>query len=184
MKQWRQFEKDTIEMLAGEIEKLELQYRLFEPEEQMPVQVLGILLEYLGEEEQSVKLEICFLPLEEEKREDAGFNYVQFFAVIRDDIGAEAEEDVLKLANLLNTLLPVGNVALGENGRILYMKYCFPLFQDMEEALTMQMLDTVLATFIHTLDTYIDAMTWVADGRLGAEDAIRSGIPVKGGKER
>ncbi len=173
MKDWQQFERNTIETLAEEIGKLEMPFKLFEPEEKMPVQILVTILDDLGEKEQSVKLEICFLPIEEEQRKDASFNYIQFFSILGNDIRQETAESLLKFINYLNTVLPIGNIALGENDKILCMKYRFPLLQNMNKEQVIMMMDAVLAVYIHTLDTYTDAITEVAAGRLGADEAIR-----------
>ena len=168
MNDWRQFEKTTMEMLAKEFEKLDIPVRLFEPDEQSPTYTLVALLEGMGEmEKQDVRLEMLFLPLDEADREVISFNYIQFFAVIKEDLEEANYGKLMEFINYVNSNIPVGTIGIATDSKLLYLKYCCPYLQNMSPDLILEMTDTVLSIIIHELNLYIDALIDVAEGRLG-----------------
>lgn len=172
MSDWRNFEKEMMEMLASELEKLEVPARLYPPHDQVPVYMLAIDMKGLGEKKQDIKLEMCFLPLSEENRSSMNFDYCQFFATIRENISEDREDSILKAANALNLKLAIGSVGIDTGSRTLYLKYCCPYARNMGRETLLTTSDSIIGMIMHELNFYADTIISVADGKLSAEEAM------------
>ncbi len=173
MENWREFEKLSMEYFYNQVEKIGVPVKLFDADEQVPVQVLFMLLENMGKKELTVKLEICYLPVEENLREMADFNFVQYYATILENIEPSKVDNLVKLVHEINGVIPIGFLGINKDLGSLYLRYQAPYMQTMELGEFAHLNDACVSTIINTINLYIDILYDVANGDLTFPNAVK-----------
>jgi len=132
--------------------------KLAEPDEEAPYYSLLIGFDELGARNDSLLLELSFIPgLEEAEQE--GVYLFQTFAVIRERTSADRYGALLHACASLNLLLPLGAFGVAEPGGALYFKHNSMLRSEWlagEQGL--QHLDRANGLVLHQLHQFIDQL--------------------------
>ncbi|MDQ6423588.1 hypothetical protein RB620_29680 [Paenibacillus sp. LHD-117] len=132
--------------------------KLADPDEDAPYASLLIRFEEIGSRNDSLLLEISFIPgLEEAEKE--GVYLMQTFAVLRDKTAPASYESLLHACAALNLTLPLGAFGVSENGGALYFKHNAMLRREwLESEQGLQQLDRMNGLVLHQLHQFIDQL--------------------------
>ncbi|MFF2093019.1 hypothetical protein [Paenibacillus sp. NPDC058174] len=138
--------------------KHQMAVKLSEPDEAAPYFSLLIGFDEIGPRNDSLVVEMSFIPgLEELEKE--GVYLLQTFAVIRETTAPEQFNSLLQACASLNLSLPVGAFGVLEDGGALYFKHNAMLRNNwLDDEQGLLHLDRTNALILHQLHQFIDRL--------------------------
>ncbi|MFD0672777.1 hypothetical protein [Cohnella sp. GCM10027633] len=132
--------------------------KLADPDEAAPYASLLIRFEEIGSQDDSLLLEMSFVPgLEEAAHE--GVYLLQSFAVLRDRTPPEKQDALLRACASLNLTLPVGAFGVLEEGGALFFKHNAMVRGDwLQDEEGVRHLDRVNGLILHQLHQFMDRL--------------------------
>ncbi len=172
----KEMEKRLLERLAHELGALGFPTEMLRPEAERKEAVLLILLENLGDREDRRSVEAAFLPRKEEEIERYGYNVLQLYSLLKEELPRGACNELARAVLRLNTKIPGGAFGIDERRKTLYYKSSIVITDNMDDSVGYALVEIQLGIFLQTLDYCNDVLMDITDGIRTAGEAIRKGL--------
>ena len=157
----KQERHELLESMEDDLQKDLIAAKLNTPEEENGHEILSVMYDALGMEEDPVFGEFYFLDIPDEEAE------VQHFCAtltLADDVESEHLPELFEAMSYINAALPCGSYRVDMDKKFLSFHLAVPLSIDMDKEALYEEMHIVLANAISICDVYMDLILKIMAG--------------------